>query len=131
MIARPIRLLSLLFALVAAASLPACRSSNAYDVADAEAGGATLVVRNDNFSDMDVYVLSSGLPSRIGTVTANASQTFALRPSMFSGADDFRVVATPIGGNGRASSGRLQVSGGQTVYFTIGARLAQSSATVR
>jgi hypothetical protein len=41
------------------------------------------------------------------------------------------VVATPIGGNGRASSGPLIVSPGQTVNFTIGPVLSQSFATVQ
>jgi hypothetical protein len=34
-------------------------------------------------------------------------------------------------GNGRASSGALNVGAGQTIVFTIGSALRQSSASVR
>jgi hypothetical protein len=122
--------LSLCLSMLAAFGTTACRSSNAYDIGQPQAGGATLVVRNDNYSDVDVYVVSSGLPSRVGTVTGNSTARFSLNPSLVT-APDFRVVATPIGGNGRASSGPLLVSPGQTVYFTIGPVLSQSFATVQ
>jgi hypothetical protein len=108
----------------------ACRPSNAYDVNDRQDDGATLVVENDNFADVDVYALSAGLPTRIGTVTGNHRASFALSRSLIS-APDFRIVATPIGGNGRASSGPLLVSPGQTITFTIGPVLSQSHAMVQ
>jgi hypothetical protein len=107
-----------------------CRSSNAYDANNPQSGVAYLVVKNDNLLDMDVYAISSGLPTRIGTVTGLSTARFALQPTLF-GATDFRVVATPIGGNGRASSGQLIVQPGQTIDFTIGSSLRQSFASVR
>jgi hypothetical protein len=122
--------LSLCLTMLAALHATACRSSNAYDIDQPQAGGATLVVKNDNFSDVDVYVVGSGLPTRVGTVTGHSTARFALSPSQIS-SPDFRVVATPIGGNGRASSGPLIVSPGQTVTFTIGPMLSQSFATVQ
>jgi hypothetical protein len=79
---------------------------------------------------MDVYALSGGLPSRVGTVTGLSTARFALNPTLYS-ASDLRIIATPIGGNGRASSGPLAVRSGQTIDFTIGSRLALSFATVR
>ncbi len=123
------RILTLMAALLAAAATPACRSASPYDIAEQEAGGVTLVVRNDNFADVDVYAVSSGLATRVGTVTGNTSSRFALRSSII--ATDFRIVATPIGGNGRASSGPLLVNGGQTVNFTVASVLSQSTATVQ
>jgi hypothetical protein len=101
-----------------------------------EAGGEVapstaigLHVKNDNFLDMDVYAVSSGLATRVGTVTGNSSRTFVLDGSL---ADrDFRIVATPIGGNGRASSGSLAVSPGETVDFTIGSILRNSTVFIR
>jgi hypothetical protein len=121
--------LSLSCVLLATFSETACRSSNAYDVGQ-QADGATLVVRNDNFADVDVYVVSAGLPTRVGTVTGNSTARFALSPSII-GPGDLRVIATPIGGNGRAYSGPLIVSPGQTIEFTIGPVLRQSNAIVR
>jgi hypothetical protein len=90
-----------------------------------------LNVRNDNSRDMDVYVVSQGLGTRLGTVTAVSSARFTLDASYFPTSGDFRIVATPIGGNGRASSGNLIVHGGQRIDFTIAPLLRASSASVR
>lgn len=124
----PIATLGLAACLVSAATA-GCRSGNPYDVGrEPEAVG--LVVRNDNFYDVDVYAVADVLATRIGTVNGNATQRFELNPSI-TGAGDLRIVATPIGGNGRASSGPLAVSRGQTIYFTVASQLRQSTATVR
>lgn len=117
-------------ALVALSGVAACRSASPYDVGEAQPGNIGLVVRNNNFNDVDVYAVSSGLPSRIGTVTGNSSATFSLNPSLVS-PTDFRIVATPIGGNGRASTGTVIVSPGQTIEFTIGPVLSQSTVSIR
>ena len=119
------------FALLAALSgTSACRSAGPYDVNEAQPGNITLVVRNNNYNDVDVYAVSSGLATRVGTVTGNSSATFTLNPTLV-GPTDFRVVATPIGGNGRASTGPLVVSQGQTIEFTVGPVLSQSTVSVR
>jgi hypothetical protein len=121
-----------LFCGLALVTLPAaegCRSGNAYAVDDQQPEIVVLAVKNDNFLDVDVYALSSGLPTRVGTVTGLSSARFALNPTLY-GASDFRIIATPIGGNGRASSGPLIVHAGQTVEFTVGSRLAQSVASI-
>ena len=98
------------------------------DVAPATAIG--LRVRNDNFLDMDVYAISEGLATRLGTVTGNSRHNFVLDASMADGRD-FRIVATPVGGNGRASTGDIAVSPGQLIDFTIGSTLRNSSVVVR
>ncbi|HEY2065157.1 MAG TPA: hypothetical protein VGG84_04310 [Gemmatimonadaceae bacterium] len=116
--------------LVALSGAAACRSASPYDVAEAQPGNITLVVRNNNFNDVDVYAVSSGLATRIGTVTGNSSATFTLNPSLVS-PTDFRIVATPIGGNGRASTGPINVSQGQTIEFTVGPVLSQSTVSIR
>jgi hypothetical protein len=87
-------------------------------------------IENNNFSDVDVYVVSEGLATRLGTVTGNTTAHYNLDPS-FLPTDQLRLVATPIGGNGRASSGPLNVSPGQTIHFTVAPRLRQSFADVR
>ena len=98
------------------------------DVAPATAIG--LRVRNDNFLDMDVYAISAGLPTRLGTVTGNSTRNFVLDASMADG-QDFRIVATPIGGNGRATTGNIAVGPGQVIDFTIGSTLRNSSVIIR
>ena len=98
------------------------------DVAPVTAIG--LRVRNDNFLDMDVYAVSAGLATRLGTVTGNSRRNFVLDASMADG-EDFRIVATPVGGNGRATTGNLAVSPGQLIDFTIGSTLRNSSVIIR
>jgi hypothetical protein len=120
--------LGLAICLTSAAAI-GCRSANPYEVGR-EADAVTLVVKNDNFSDIDVYGVADFLATRIGTVNGNSTQRFELSPSMTGGAD-LRIVATPIGGNGRASSGTVIASRGQTIYFNVAPVLRQSSATVR
>jgi hypothetical protein len=98
------------------------------DVAPATAIG--LRVRNDNFLDMDVYAISAGLATRVGTVTGNSRRNFVLDASLADG-QDFRIVATPIGGNGRATTGNIAVSPGQLIDFTIGSTLRNSSVIIK
>jgi len=124
---RSVRLLLVLAVTVAA---PACRSADPYALDQVRPDGATLVVRNDNFADMDLYAVSSGLATRIGTVSGLSTQSFALSSTMIGGSD-FRVVATPIGGNGRASTGALLVRGGSVIDFRIASVLNQSVGSVR
>ena len=88
-----------------------------------------LHVRNNNFLDMDVYAVSAGLATRLGTVTGNSARNFVLDPSLAT--PDLRIVAAPIGGNGRASTGQVLVGPGQTIDFTIGSVLQNSSVYIR
>jgi len=113
---------------LASTGITGCRSGGAYDVGKVP-DAVGLVVRNDNFYDVDVYAIADLLATRIGQVNGNSTQRFELSPSI-AAAGDLRIVATPIGGNGSASSGPLFVSRGQTIFFTVASQLRQSSATV-
>jgi hypothetical protein len=122
--------LVLTLALAAAVPLGGCHGgSKSGQVAPATAG-VTVEVRNQNFADMDVYVVSEGLATRLGTATGHSTTTFGLDGSFFP-SSDLRIVATPIGGNGRASSGIVQISPGQTLEFTIAPLLRASSVLIR
>lgn len=128
---RVLRSLTLAATLASAAGLSACRSANPYDIANRQANDVMLVVENQNFADVDIYALSSGLPTRVGTVSGgNSTARFILSPTVTNSAD-FRLIATPIGGNGRASSGVLVASPGRTIRFTITPNLAMSHAEVQ
>ena len=128
---RNLRRIALAAMLAGPAALSACRTANPYDAENPKPEDAMLIVENQNFYDVDIYALSTGLSTRIGTVTGtNGTARFALSPTII-GASDFRLIAAPIGGNGRASSGPLLVSGGRTIKFTITPSLAQSHAEVQ
>lgn len=110
-----------------------CASASHVPASDTAAGAdeaTTLVVRNDNFADMHVWIFSHGLQTPVGVVAANVTESFALRPWV-SRAPDVTFVAIPIGGSGRADSGPVVVRAGQTVEFTIGMKLWQTFVLVR
>jgi hypothetical protein len=117
-------------ALLLSAATAGCHRGGFANAPTGTQGAVGLVVQNQNFYDMDVYVVSEGLATRVGDVTGNSSAQFVLDPSFFP-SNELRVVATPVGGNGRASSGPLSVSPGQTIHFTIASTLRQSTATIR
>jgi hypothetical protein len=125
-----IRMLAGLLAIGATvASSSACFRTNQAggDVAPASVIG--LKVMNDNFLDVDVYAVSQGLATRVGTATGNSTRSFVLDATMR--AQDLRIVATPIGGNGRASTGPVQAGPGQTIEFRVGSQLTNSSVFIR
>ena len=122
-------LIGLMAATVTLSAATACSHPNEAGGELAPATAIGLQVKNQNFYDMDVYAVSQGLATRVGTVTGNSTRTFMLHPSMAS--QDVRIVATPIGGNGRASSGSVSVAEGQTIVFTIGSLLRNSSVVIR
>ena len=89
-----------------------------------------LHVKNDNYLDMTIAVVSRGVSRRIGMVVGNSAADFSIDQTFVFG-NEFSLTATPIGGSGRASSGSLFVSEGQSVDFLVGSMLRQSSAIVR
>jgi hypothetical protein len=121
-----------LFSVVSAGAMlttTAC-AHNQYEAGEVVPSNAVVIhVKNDNFLDMDVYAVSSGLATRLGSVTGSSARDFVVDASM--AYSDFRVVATPIGGNGRASTGTINVSAGQTVDFTVGSILKNSTVYIR
>jgi hypothetical protein len=86
-------------------------------------------VKNENFLDMNVFVVASGVSRRLGTVSGNGAGDFKVDWSVANG-QSISITATPIGGRGAATSGSLNVGVGQMIDFTIAAQLRQSVATV-
>ncbi len=94
------------------------------------AGAVAVHVVNNAFSDVDVFAVSEGVAHRLGMVTATSSGDFVLDPSYFP-TGQLRLIAAPIGGSGRASSGLLSVMAGQTIEFDVAPHLQDSMAVVR
>jgi hypothetical protein len=111
--------------------LAACsRHKNSSDDFYPRAEPIPVHVINENFLDMNVAVVSSGVSRRLGLVTGNSSADFTISPSITNG-QSIALTATPIGGRGVASSGALSVGPGQLIDFKIGSVLRQTTATVR
>ena len=121
-------------ALVALMSLTACTSSMertgsaAGEVAANDA--VSVLVTNNNYSDVNVYAVRGGERIRLGTVTGNSSSTLTMDRAIY-GVNDVSLIAIAIGGFGAARSGRLSLSAGDTVEFRIMPVLDQSNVFVR
>lgn len=107
----------------------ACTRTNEAAGTLAPANVVALHVQNNNFLDVDVFAVSQGVPTRIGTVTGNTARNFVVDGSLVT--QDFRIVATPIGGSGQASTGAIIVSPGQTIDFIVGSTLRNSTVSIR
>ena len=86
-------------------------------------------VRNDNFLDMNIAVVVSGVSRRLGNVVGNGSADFTIDGQLALGRTLY-LTATPIGGRGQGTSGGLSVGPGQMIDFVVGSTLRQSVATV-
>lgn len=129
-----VRLKALVMALALGSAAGACgRSVAPYQTGSAEPDANAVLVRvvNNNFNDVDVYsVTSGGDATRLGSVTATTTGSFVLDPSYFP-TGTLRLIARPIGGNGRALSDFLTVTPGMTIEFDIAPRLRDSMAIPR
>lgn len=111
--------------------LAACAHHNqlGQDEEDVRQEPIAVHVRNENFLDMNVYVVAGGVSRRLGTVTGNGSGDFSINWSVANG-QPLVMSAIPIGGSGRATSPQLTVSPGQVIEFKIGSQLRLSAAIV-
>ena len=97
----------------------------------APASAVHLVVENDNISDFNVFLVqNNGGRSPVGVVGGGETDSYTLRPTLWSGST-IGVVAMPFGGGGAARTGPLTVSPGDTVMFTITPDVRASFVTVR
>lgn len=125
------RMGSLVAALVASASLAACAPAmnGSEEVAQRNAE-TTLVVQNNNWTDMTVYVLRDGARARIGSVTGLSQGRFRLSDALVGGAGDVRILADPLGAGERFVSHPLIIMPGQEVRLRLENNIALSSYSV-
>jgi hypothetical protein len=119
--------------LVAAATTGCSRAMRSTDTTSeiAPVGDAVrLRVTNNNFADMNIFVIDGGMRTRVGFVQGESTADLPLgrwyRPGT-----PMRLVATPVGGAGVAASDPMTLFGGETVTFTIQPDLVTSYASVR
>lgn len=91
----------------------------------------TLVqVDNNNWADMNIYVVRSGMRMRLGTVVSMNSATFVVPEPMVSASGEVRLLADPIGGAPQFMTQPVLVSPGQQIEFTLENNLNLSSLSV-
>ena len=127
------------FVLLAAVPLIAACAKRV-PVAGAEAEGAdstataagprreifTVVVVNGYSGLVDVFAVGGGITDRLGTVSLGTPQSFRVPLNQFPPGQPIQLVATPLAGRGRATSGPVTVRAGDTIEFTIGPTLGGS-----
>jgi hypothetical protein len=77
-----------------------------------------LRVQNQNFQDMNVYVLAGSQRIRLGTVTGLSTQVFPIPPDLVRGTL-LRFEVHPIGGRDNPRSETISVQPGDEVQLTI------------
>ena len=86
----------------------------------------TVVVSNGSPGMVDVFAIGGGITDRLGTVNVGTPQSFRVPLQQFPPGATIQLVATAIGGRGRASSGALTPRPGETLEFNIGSGLTGS-----
>jgi hypothetical protein len=86
-------------------------------------------VRNENFLDMNVFVIVSGVSRRLGQVSGNGQGDFSVDWGLTVG-QSITLTAVPIGGRGSANTGPLSIGLGQVIDFTVAPVLRQSTVSV-
>jgi len=117
----------------ASRSTPASPSPKQDASADSVADGRDPIrveIDNQNYSDMDVYLLDRGTRVLIGSVTGLTQATLMLPKGANSTDGRVQLQADPIGAVTPIRTPQLLVAPGEKVYWTIGADRADSYASV-
>jgi hypothetical protein len=86
-------------------------------------------VDNQNFSDMNVYLVTGGARWLVGNVPGMTQATLTVPASLAPADQRVRLRAQTIGGRGTTTRPTLIVPPGQQVYWTIGSDPAMSTAS--
>ncbi|MGH7691003.1 MAG: hypothetical protein ACREN3_15470 [Gemmatimonadaceae bacterium] len=95
-----------------------CRTA-APQPADQRATTATLSVENHTFSDQVIYVVTGGMPQRLGIASAERTTKLTIPRADLTASPQLRFLARPIGGNGGERSERITVYPGDDVAMII------------
>lgn len=90
----------------------------------------TVEVTNNNWSDMVVYVVSSGMRRRLGTINSMSTERLRVPRALVMPGVKVRLMADPIGDSDTFNTGPILVSPGERIEFTIQNHLAISSYAV-
>ena len=117
-------------ALVIAATTGACAPATQTHGVDEFSGRTTVVVENNNWQDMTLYVLRNGVRARLGSVPALSQARFVLSPTHIAGTGEVRILADPLGSSQKWTSQPINVSPGSEVRFRLENNVQLSSYSV-
>ena len=92
---------------------------------------STVVVEieSHNWNDVTVYLLTGGLPQRLGMVSALSEATFDFSSHRLNTSSGVRLRALPVAGQAFTSEAILVIPG-QSIFWTLENNLETSSFTV-
>lgn len=118
-------------AIAAVAALGACAPAAEQSASRLPARShTTLVVRNDNWSEVNVYLVRVGGRTRLGSVTAMGKGEFYIPDAYVLGTSDVTIAADPVGSSDSYVSPPIQVFPGAQVALTVGNTLRLSNFAV-
>ena len=85
-------------------------------------------IDNQNFSDMNIYVLRSGQRWLLGQAGGLTRTTLTIQDAL-GGDGRVRLLAEPIGAAGPITTPTLLVPKGQSIFWTIGSDPSMSTAS--
>jgi hypothetical protein len=126
--------------LVAAAlAVAACATSTTSRTVREDAGEVALVdaraplvvrVSSRYAAPLAIYAVTNGVATRLGEVPGGRAEQFQLAATQIP-AGGLTLLAVPVAGDARATSGVLRVVPGSVIDFAVGAALGDARATVR
>lgn len=105
--------------LVLALLTAACSHHSASSARPEPQQKTTVVVKNQNFSDMNVFVLGAGQRVRLGFITGLSTQTFTIPADIVRISAQLQFELHPIGRSRNPISETITVIPGDQVTLTI------------
>jgi len=78
-----------------------------------------LTVENQNFLDMDVFIIRGGQRLRLGMVSGLSSRILMVRPELIGYGTEVQFEVHPIGGRGNPITETISVRPGDVIHLTI------------
>jgi hypothetical protein len=113
----------------AALLLSACASGANRASSGLESAPVSLTVTNQNWLDVDVFVLRGTTRYRLGAVGGNSSATLRI-PSNLIARGELQLMADPIGSNDVYVSDVIPVAPDQSLQLTVAPRMRMSTYAV-
>jgi len=118
-----------LFTSLTGCGLLSSRHQGTSDLNSVDRRRVGVEVQNHNWSDITVYLMSGGLPQRLGMVTALSSATFDFSSHRLNTSAGVRLRALPVAGRAFTTE-TILVLPGQVITWTLENDLDASSFSV-
>jgi hypothetical protein len=113
---------TLIMMLVAGIGLTTAGCASARPAATSGQEQTTLVVRNDNYLDHNIYLIRGADRVRLGTARGLTTTRFVIPAQYVFGVSSLQFLADPIGSRVTPVSDRVNVSPGDEVQLVIPGR---------